>query len=218
MILSSRPTDRRQLIEEAAGITKYKARRRTAELKLEAAQLNLTRLDDIVFELEKQFGSLKRQSAKARRYRRLRDELRHWEKALFARRYDESAGKIESIRTRLESARVRESGAAAAVGAAEADFDRVRLSLVEADRLATAAREGVHACELDITRRQQQIEFSKQRIETLDVARARGARGSRPLERAARAGPPGRCRAPGGRGPGAAGSATCGCRARAYRG
>src|SRR3954454_5289165 len=64
MILSTRPADRRQLIEEAAGITKYKARRRAAELKLEAAQLNLTRLEDIIFELEKQFGSLKRQSAK----------------------------------------------------------------------------------------------------------------------------------------------------------
>src|SRR5262249_33874722 len=49
MILSSRPTDRRQLIEEAAGVTKYKARRRAAELKLEAAQQNLTRIDDIVF-------------------------------------------------------------------------------------------------------------------------------------------------------------------------
>jgi len=60
LILSSRPTDRRQLIEEAAGITKYKARRRAAELKLEAAQLNLTRLEDIILELEEQFGSLKR--------------------------------------------------------------------------------------------------------------------------------------------------------------
>ena len=67
MILSSRPTDRRQLIEEAAGITKYKARRRSAELKLDAAQQNLTRVDDIVFEVEKQRGSLKRQAAKARR-------------------------------------------------------------------------------------------------------------------------------------------------------
>ena len=60
MILSSRPTDRRQLIEEAAGITKYKARRRAAELKLEAAQQSLTRVDDIVFEVEKQRGALKR--------------------------------------------------------------------------------------------------------------------------------------------------------------
>ena len=77
----------RQLIEEAAGITKYKSRRRQAELKLEAAQQNLTRIDDIVFEVEKQRGTLKRQAAKARRYKRLRDELRRWEKVLFARRY-----------------------------------------------------------------------------------------------------------------------------------
>ena len=91
MILSSRPADRRQLIEEAAGITKYKSRRRSAELKLEAAQQNLTRIDDIVFEVEKQRGTLKRQAAKARRYRRLRDELRRWEKVLFASRYRELA-------------------------------------------------------------------------------------------------------------------------------
>jgi chromosome segregation protein len=60
MILSSRPTDRRQLIEEAAGITKYKSRRRAAELKLEAAQQNLTRIDDIVFEVDKQRGTAAR--------------------------------------------------------------------------------------------------------------------------------------------------------------
>ena len=49
-ILSARPTDRRQLIEEAAGVTKYKSRKRAAELKLEAAQQNLTRVDDIIFD------------------------------------------------------------------------------------------------------------------------------------------------------------------------
>ena len=168
MILSTRPADRRQLIEEAAGITKYKARRRTAELKLEAAQLNLTRLDDIIFELEKQFGSLKRQSAKARRYRRLREELRHWEKVLFAGRYQEAAQAIESVRARLADARVRESGASAGVAAAEADFSRVRMSLVGADERATGAREAVHACELDINRRQQQIEFNLQQIDAIE--------------------------------------------------
>ena len=79
LILSTRPTDRRQLIEEAAGVTKYKARRRSAELKLDAARQNLTRIDDIVFEVEKQRGTLKRQAGKARRYKKLRDELRRWE-------------------------------------------------------------------------------------------------------------------------------------------
>ena len=171
MILSSRPADRRQLIEEAAGITKYKARRRAAELKLEAATQNLTRLEDIIFELEKQFGSLKRQSAKARRYKRLRDELRHWEKLLFAGRYQESAQRIESLRGRLADAREREAAAAAQVAEAESDFSRVRISLVEAEAKATGAREAVHACEIDINRRQQQIEFSREQIVSL-AARA----------------------------------------------
>ena len=85
-ILSAHPLERRQLLEEAAGVTKYKNRRRAAELKLEAAQQNLTRVDDIVFEVEKQRSALKRQAARARRYRRLREELRRWEKVLFARK------------------------------------------------------------------------------------------------------------------------------------
>src|SRR5688500_10081192 len=175
MILSTRPTDRRQLIEEAAGITKYKARRRAAELKLEAARQNLTRLEDIIFELEKQFGSLKRQSAKARRYKRLRDELRHWEKLLFAGRYREAALKMESLRARLTDAEEREAAAAAAVAEAESDFTRVRISLVDAESTATAARETVHACELDINRRQQQIEFNREQVASL-AARAEEVR------------------------------------------
>ena len=113
MILSSRPADRRQLIEEAAGITKYKSRRRAAELKLEAAQQNLTRIDDIVFEVEKQRGALKRQAAKARRYSRLREELRRWEKVLFARRYRELAPPSRRARGSLADARERETAAPA---------------------------------------------------------------------------------------------------------
>ena len=115
-ILSARPTDRRQLIEEAAGVTKYKSRRRAAELKLEAAQQNLTRVDDIVFEVEKQRGTLKRQAAKARRYQRLRDELRRWEKVLFARRYRLLGEAIEATRARLADAREREAGGRGAPG------------------------------------------------------------------------------------------------------
>ena len=123
-ILSARPTDRRQLIEEAAGVTKYKSRRRAAELKLEAAQQNLTRVDDIVFEVEKQRGALKRQAAKARRYRRLREELRRWEKVQFAQRYRALGEAIESARTRLADARARETAAAAHLAEVEATLER----------------------------------------------------------------------------------------------
>jgi chromosome segregation protein len=111
-ILSSRPAERRMLIEEAAGVTKYKSRRRSAELKLEAAQQNLTRIDDIVFEVEKQRGALRRQAARARRYKRLREELRRWEQVQFARRHEALSRDIEAAEARLEDARAREAAAA----------------------------------------------------------------------------------------------------------
>jgi chromosome segregation protein len=170
MILSSRPADRRQLIEEAAGITKYRSRRRAAELKLEAAQQNLVRIDDIVFEVEKQRGMLKRQAAKARRYKRLRDEYRRWEKVLFARKYRELAASIEGARTKLGLAREREAAAAARLAEVETELGRLRLSQTEADGRASAIRENAHARELDINRRQQQLEFNRHQVETL-VAR-----------------------------------------------
>ena len=171
-ILSARPTDRRQLIEEAAGVTKYKSRRRAAELKLEAAQQNLTRVDDIVFEVEKQRGALKRQAAKARRYRRLREELRRWEKVQFAERYRTLGAAIEAARTKLAHARERETGAAAHLAEVEAAAEALRLQLTEADAAATEARELAHARELAIGRLQQQVAFDRHQVDTLGATAA----------------------------------------------
>ncbi|HKN32470.1 MAG TPA: chromosome segregation protein SMC [Terriglobales bacterium] len=75
-ILSSRPTDRRAIIEEAAGITKFKTKKRLAEARLEEARLNLSRINDIFDEVTRQMNSLKRQASKAERYARLREEMR----------------------------------------------------------------------------------------------------------------------------------------------
>ena len=171
-ILSARPTDRRQLIEEAAGVTKYKSRRRAAELKLEAAQQNLTRVDDIVYEVEKQRGALKRQAAKARRYKRLREQLRQWEKVQFARRYRLLNEAIDAARARLTDARTRESAADTALAALETTLERLRLELTEADAATTAAREAAHASELENGRLQQQVTFDKRQIEQLTLSAA----------------------------------------------
>ncbi len=75
-ILSSKPTDRRAIIEEAAGITKFKTRKRLAEARLEDAKQNLARINDIFDEVTRQMNSLKRQASKAERYAKLRDEMR----------------------------------------------------------------------------------------------------------------------------------------------
>ncbi len=75
-LLSSKPHDRRSIIEEAAGITRFKTKKRLSELRLESAKQNLARVDDIFEEVTRQMNSLKRQAAKAERYAAVRDELR----------------------------------------------------------------------------------------------------------------------------------------------
>jgi chromosome segregation protein len=75
-ILSAKPMDRRTIIEEAAGITKFRVRQRATEARLENARANLSRISDIVAEIDRQVNSLRRQAAKARRYGVLREELR----------------------------------------------------------------------------------------------------------------------------------------------
>ena len=166
-ILTAKPTDRRQLIEEAAGVTKYKSRRRTAELKLEAAQQNLTRLDDIIFEVEKQRMALRRQASKARRYRRLREELRRFEKVLFARRYRALAEAIDAARSSLEAARAAEGAAVARLSALERELEQIRERLAQADARATDAREQAHARELDRSRREEQLRADREQLARL---------------------------------------------------
>ena len=86
-ILSSRPTDRRAVIEEAAGITKFKTKKRLAEARLEDAKQNLARVNDIFEEVTHQMNSLKRQASKAERYAKLREEVRAKLRLLLASRF-----------------------------------------------------------------------------------------------------------------------------------
>ncbi len=85
-LLSSKPHDRRAIIEEAAGVTRFKTKKRLSELRLESAKQNLARVDDIFEEVTRQMNSLKRQAAKAQRFAAARDELRGKMKVVLASR------------------------------------------------------------------------------------------------------------------------------------
>ena len=98
-ILSSRPTDRRAILEEAAGITKFKTKKRLAEARLEEAKLNLARVNDIFDEVTRQMNSLKRQASKAERYARLRDEMRAKLRVVLASKFaslDEESAEVDA--------------------------------------------------------------------------------------------------------------------------
>jgi len=97
-ILSAKPSDRRNLIEEAAGISKFRTRQRAAESRLESAKTNLSRITDIVSEIEKQANALRRQAAKTRRYKILREEFRQTLRQTFAaegKHLSELVGELE---------------------------------------------------------------------------------------------------------------------------
>jgi len=102
-ILSSKPHDRRAIIEEAAGITKFKTKKRLAELRLEEAKQNLARLNDIFEEVTRQMNSLKRQASKAERYAKLRDEMKARLRVVLASKLAQLAREAAALEAELEA-------------------------------------------------------------------------------------------------------------------
>jgi chromosome segregation protein len=121
-ILSAKPADRRNLIEEAAGISKFRTRQRAAEARLEGAKTNLSRIFDIVSEVEKQVNSLRRQAGKTRRYKILQEEYRILMRQFFAAEGKFLTELIIDLAQLFERAVEREHELAAQVEAKEKAF------------------------------------------------------------------------------------------------
>lgn len=100
-IVSSKPDDRREIFDEAAGIVKYKRRKSAAEKNLETEKLNLSRVNDIISEIQKQIGPLEKQYEKAKTYLKLRDELKELEVAHFVAEYDVNNANLKKLDDKL---------------------------------------------------------------------------------------------------------------------
>ena len=121
-ILSAKPAERRNLIEEAAGISKFRTRQRATEARLESAKSNLQRISDIVSEIEKQANSLRRQAAKTRRYKILRGEFRDLLRRLFAAEGKFLSDLLDELEKKLAAAEKDEKEIFKAVGEGEEEF------------------------------------------------------------------------------------------------
>ncbi|MBI3650310.1 MAG: AAA family ATPase [Acidobacteria bacterium] len=168
-ILSSKPLDRRALIEEAAGITKFKARKRTTELRLESAKQNLTRLNDIIAEVERQVNSLKRQAQKARRYKRLRDEMRALQKAVFTADYYRLNETNERLTQDIATADSQHHELAAALAELETEHKIVATESRAAEDSLTQLREQASAVELEADRTRNRRAFEERQIAELST-------------------------------------------------
>ena len=168
-ILSSKPLDRRGLIEEAAGITKFKSRKRATELKLESAKQNLTRLNDIISEVERQVNSLKRQAQKARRYRRLREEMRSLQKLIFTADYYRLNEAIERVTRELEEAGRNQSELDARLTGLEVENRAASAQARTAEDNLAGLRERAAAVELEADRARNRRSFEEQQIKELNA-------------------------------------------------
>lgn len=186
-ILSSRPQERRALIEEAAGVTKFKARRRLAEAKLEGAKQNLSRVFDILEEVGRQVNSLKRQASKARRYEELRAELsRHLERVL-AGRYTTLERTAAKAALDLKQADVTVAEAATAVEAQEAEHARIQAESYQKENELTAARRALADLQLEAERTRGRLAGQTQQIASIDQRLAQAEAEKSDLERRAAA-------------------------------
>ncbi len=167
-ILSSRPQDRRALIEEAAGITKFKTRRRLAEAKLEGAKQNLSRVFDILEEVGRQVNSLKRQASKARRYGELREEMTGLLRNLLSGRYRVLAGEAARTADELSQAAAAAQQAAGEVAEKDAEFSRLQVESHRLESELTESRKRLADHRLEAERTRGRLESQAQQIATIE--------------------------------------------------
>ncbi|PYQ33091.1 MAG: chromosome segregation protein SMC [Acidobacteria bacterium] len=167
LILSNKPQDRRRLIEEAAGITKYKTKRRAAELKLEETQANLLRIDDTLAEVTRNLNSLKRQAGKARRHRELSEELSTAKRSLYKGRLVAAETEQRSADEGVSNAQATERREAEQLAFAEGTLDEHRMLLSTRTTFASNVREEMAALNGEVERLRSFLQQSQ--IQTADL-------------------------------------------------
>ena len=176
LILSNKPQDRRKLIEEAAGITKYKTKRRAAELKLEETQQNLLRIDDTLSEVTRNLNSLKRQASKARRHKELADQLSLAKRALYKGRVLAAQVEEEAANAGLVEATTAEATLSTQLVADEAELAETRGIHNERSQRASKVREEIATLTGEVERLRSFLNQSETNLGDL-VSRIETARG-----------------------------------------
>ena len=181
-ILSSRPQDRRAVVEEAAGVSKFKSRRRLAEARLEGAKHNLERVFDILEEVGRQANSLKRQAAKARRYEELRREMNVQLRRVLAGRFQMLERETAKIALDLNLASSGFQSRSAETSEKEQAHGRCQAEGYQAEARLTAARQKLAELNLELERARGRLDFQTEQVGSIDQRLAQGQAESQDLE------------------------------------
>lgn len=166
-IVTMKPEERRTLIEEAAGITKYKSKKTAALRKVEATQQNLLRVKDVMREVRRQINSLERQAKKAQKYKELREEAREIELSLTAMKYGSMLETLAAEKRKLNEIIDSESTTAASIASKESELEEKRLAALRAEEELRKEQEIVHGTSNRIVEFEQKIAFHEKEIERL---------------------------------------------------
>ncbi len=173
LILSSKPKDRRILLEEAAGITRYKLRRADAEKRLDETRSNLQRLDDILFELNKQMDSLRRQASRARKAKELDTEIKATQRILLAGKAVELEAAKLRIADLLDQTERRVAELTAQVSEKASEVETLRLSVDEQQQSQAKRHAAMLALDQRLQLAEQERGFQGERREEAEGQRLR---------------------------------------------
>ncbi len=182
-ILSNKPSDRRSVIEEAAGVTKFRTRKRLAEAKLEGAKQNLTRVFDILEEVGRQVNSLKRQASKAKRYEELKSELVTQLRRALSGRFRTLEREAAKTALDLNAATVEYQNVSATVGQRETEYASLQQESYRVEAELTEARQRVAELRLDHERTRGRLESQAKQISGIESRLGQGDVESQELER-----------------------------------
>ncbi len=166
-LVSAKPEDRRAIFEQAAGIGKYRQRRRETESKLRSTEQNLLRLNDVLGELKRQIGSLDRQARKATRFKKLRAGLRDLELVVAREEHVEATGLLGEVSRTLEGLRAESAALDARVATAEADLEGVRRAHLEREKDLQALSEELYALRSEIQTLESRVQYERREREGL---------------------------------------------------
>ncbi len=169
LIVSAKPEDRRFMIEEAAGITKYNTRKREAERKMAATRQNLLRVNDIITELKKQLGSLSRQAKKAERYREYKAQYKQLDLRFSAHDYAEIVRQGQVIIDRIAELEQGITDNANKLLALEGEVNARNLQLAEWEQKVTTEQEEAIRLDQQISLSERDLQSYSEEIERISA-------------------------------------------------
>ncbi len=167
-ILSSRPEDRREVFEEAAGITKYKAKKKEALRKLEQTEQNLLRVADIIVEVKRQISSVERQAQKAKRYQEEFEKLKELELKKSGFEFKNIASQKEAYLKEYEEIKGRENTFSLKIDTFGRDLDTAKQGLFKIEENLSQRQNEERGLETEINTAKNKISLNLERCEELE--------------------------------------------------